>query len=123
MGVARARDALPRCKSEAAAAARPVGVDPRLVGTWELPLPGYRWVLQIPSQWQLRVSRGRARAHSSTGRFAAGEGRWWLKTSADYTDGGDYLFQAPDVLMATGQHGAAAWLRRRAAGSLPTPTG
>ena len=56
-------------------------------------------------------------APSHTGNFAARDGQWSLNATTGivgYTDSGLYLFQAPNVLMATGKLGGAAWLNAAA---------
>jgi hypothetical protein len=107
-----AQNAMRPCSSVQGQASRPTGVDSHLVGTWELPLKGRVWVLEIrqDGMYQFQGEVGGS-TQTAKGQFAAGEGRWWMKTAAGYTDGGDYLFQAPDIWIATGKQGAAAWRR------------
>jgi hypothetical protein len=50
-------------------------------------------------------------APSHSGHFAASEGHWSLKAQNGYSDAGLYRFQAPNVWIATGNLGAAAWYR------------
>ena len=104
-----AQNAMRPCNSGQQHSSKPVGVDPNLVDTWELPLRGSLWVLAISPDgtYEFHVEGGSAAR--SQGKFAANNGRWSLKTAAGYTDGGDYLFQAPDTWIVTGKLGAAAW--------------
>jgi hypothetical protein len=43
------------------------------------------------------------------GAFAAGSGYWWLSASNGYADGGTYIVQEPDTLIATGRLGTVTW--------------
>ena len=107
-----AQNAMRPCSSEQPQASKPVGVDPNVVGTWKLPLAGgSSWILEVrrDGTYHLQGEKGGATTQLSKGKFGASDGRWWLKTATGYTDGGDYLFQAPDIWIATGKLGAAAW--------------
>ncbi len=107
-----AQNAMRPCTSDQRQVSKPVGVDPHLVGTWELPFKGGPWVLKILRNGVYTFhSDARDGAPSNAGIFSASNGHWSLKTRTGYTDGGNYLFQAPDVWIATGKLGAAAWLR------------
>jgi hypothetical protein len=104
-----AQNAMIPCGSEQGRACKPVGVDPNVVGTWELPFKGGPWVLEIRRDGTYKFhSEAGDGAPSQTGTFSANKGHWSLKATA-YADGGDYLFQAPDIWIATGRLGAAAW--------------
>jgi hypothetical protein len=107
-----AQNAMRPCTSDHRQVSKPVGVDPNLVGVWELPFKGGPWVLTIhrSGAYEFR-SEARDGARSHAGTFSANNGHWSLKAKTGYTDAGDYLFQAPDIWIATGKLGAAAWLR------------
>ena len=49
-----AQNAMRPCTSADMEALKPHGVDPNLVGTWEIPMKGGLWVLTIQCQWHLR---------------------------------------------------------------------
>jgi hypothetical protein len=106
-----AQNAMRPCTSDQQTA-KPTGVDPNLVGTWEIPFKGGPWVLNIEGNGAYQFhSEAHDGVKSHTGSFSAGNGHWSLKAKTGYTDAGDYLFQAPDIFIATGQSGTVAWLR------------
>src|SRR5208283_3118218 len=85
-------------------------VDPNLVGTWQLPQKGGIWVLEVHRDGTYRFhSEAGEGAPPNAGTFSASNGHWSLTSSNGYTDGGDYVFQAPDIWIATGKLGIAAW--------------
>ncbi len=93
------------------AASRAAIVDPKTVGTWELPVGNGRWVWQIDP-------RGTYQFHSETGdgakhfgSFASNGKVWELHTSTGDIDGGSYTIQAPDLFIATGKLGTGNWRR------------
>jgi hypothetical protein len=123
-----AKEAMRRCAPGKQPASKPANgkpnVDPHLVGTWELPLKtGGSWVWEISSNGTYKFhSDAMDKAPSHNGEFSAGNGQWSLTATSGiqgYTDTGNYLYQAPNVLMANGHLGGAAWLR--SASSLCTP--
>ena len=93
-------------------ALKPHGVDPNLVGTWELPLKGGLWVLTINANGTYAF---RSDAHDGVqahaGSFAASNGAWTMKAKTGYAGSGNYLYQAPNIFIATSQLGAVSWLR------------
>ena len=98
------------------------GLDPNLVGTWELPFKGGPWVLEIQTNGTYKFhSEANDGVPPGTGRFSAGNGHWSLSAKNGSADAGDYLYQAPDVFIATGQHGAVAWLRPVLADAIRRP--
>lgn len=105
-----AQNAMRPCTSNKAQAK---GVDPNLAGTWELPFKGGVWVLEIARNGTYKFhSDAGDSVPANTGSFAAGDGHWSLKANKiGYDDSGNYLFQSPNVFIATSQHGAVAWLR------------
>jgi len=114
-----AQNALRPCGSDLKAS-KPVGVDPHLVGTWELPFKKGPWVLEIESNGAYKFhSEAGDSVPPHSGRIAANEGRWSLTSKSGITDAGQYLYQAPDLWIAAGKLGAAAWRRP---GSLPGAT-
>jgi len=105
-----AQNAMRPCAKEQPQPPKSAGIDPKIVGTWEFPLEGGRWVLEI-------LRNGSYRFHSEAGdgvpahagTFAASNGHWLLKAANGYTDGGTYVVQPGDTWIATGQLGTAAW--------------
>jgi hypothetical protein len=107
-----AQNAMRPCTSDQGQASKPVGVDPNLLGTWELPFKNGPWVLSILRDGTYRFhSEAGDGAPSHAGTFSASNGHWSLKATTGYIDTGLYLFQAPNIWIATGRLGAAAWLR------------
>lgn len=107
-----AQNAMRPCTSDQGQASKPVGVDPNLVGTWELPFKGGPWVLSTLRDGTYRFhSEAGDGAPSHAGTFSASNGHWALKAMTGYTDAGLYRFQAPNIWIAAGRLGAAAWLR------------
>lgn len=108
------QNAMRPCDSEA-----PHAVDPDLVGTWELPRKNGLWVLTINSNGTYDFhSDAHDGVPSHGGAFAAGNGTWTMESktgSVPYSGRGNYLYQAPDIFIATSivtsQKGAVAWLR------------
>jgi hypothetical protein len=93
--------------------AKPVGVDPKAVGTWELPFKGGAWVWEIhpDGTYQFHSEAGDG-APSHAGTVSASNGQWSLKATTGYVDGGTYVIQYPDTLIATGHLGTGAWRLR-----------
>jgi hypothetical protein len=119
-----AQNAMRPCGSDQVNAAKPVGVDSNLVGTWQLPLKSGSWLLTIGRDGTYKF-RGEGPNHSPprAGTFFANNGHWSLKTADGYTDAGLYLYQAPDIWIATGKLGAAAWRRPASTpGAVPSCT-
>jgi hypothetical protein len=77
-----------------------------------------------PARWMLGVgspsrhgtykfhSEGADGAVANAGAFSASNGHWWLRATNGYTDGGTYIFQPPDLWIATGRLGTGAWRQR-----------
>jgi hypothetical protein len=60
--------------------------------------------------WMLAF--GRLLPHvANAGVFSASNGHWWLRATNGYTDG-TYIFQPPDIWIATGRLGTGAWRQR-----------
>ena len=107
-----AQNAMRPCTSADLEALKPHGVDPNLVGTWEMPMKGGLWVLTINANGTFAFhSDTHNGAQAQAGSFAASNGAWTMKAKTGYTDSGNYLYQAPNIFIATGKLGAAAWLR------------
>jgi hypothetical protein len=105
-----AQNAMRPCTSAQRQPPKPVGVDPNIIGTWELPLKDGPWVWEIHRDGTYRFhSEARDDAPPHAGTFSASNGQWSLKATTGYTDSGTYLIQPPDTLIATGQLGTAAW--------------
>ena len=107
-----AQNAMRPCTSADMKALQPHGVDPNLVGTWELPLKGGLWVMTISASGTYTF---RSDAHggvpSHSGTFVASNGAWIMKAKTGYAGSGNYLYQAPNIFIATSQLGAVSWLR------------
>ncbi len=104
------------CPPAQGSAQTTAGVDVNVVGVWELPVKGGRWVWEIrrDGTYKFRSEAGDG-APSHTGKVSASNEHWSLTSTTAAPDAGLYLYQAPDILIATGRLGAAAW--RRAAAS------
>jgi hypothetical protein len=88
-------------------------VDSNMVGTWDLPRPIGRWVLQVLRDGTYKFhSEASDGAVANAGAFSASNGHWWLRATNGYTDGGTYIFQPPDLWIATGRLGTGAWRQR-----------
>lgn len=108
-----AQNALRPCTPEQRPPAKPVGVDPNIVGTWELAQRGGTWVLEIHRDGTYKFhSEAADGVAPNAGTFSANNGRWSLSATNGYADGGTYLFQPPDTWIATGKLGTAAWRQR-----------
>ena len=111
-----AQNAMRPCTSADTKALKPHGVDPKLVGVWELPLKGGLWVLTISANGAYTF---RSDAHDGvpphSGAFAASGSDWTMKAKTGYAGSGNYLYQAPDVFIATSKLGAVSWLRPKLA--------
>jgi hypothetical protein len=107
-----AQNAMRPCTSADMKALQPHGVDPNLVGTWQLPLKNGPWVLTINADGTYAF---RSDAHDGVqahaGSFAASNGAWTMKAKTGYAGSGNYLYQAPNIFLATSQRGAVSWLR------------
>jgi hypothetical protein len=107
-----AQNALRPCTSADMKALKPHGVDPNLLGTWEIPMKGGLWVLTINANGTYAFrSDAHDGAQAHAGSFAASNGAWTMKAKTGYAGSGNYLYQAPNIFIATGKLGAAAWLR------------
>jgi hypothetical protein len=105
-----AQNAMRPCTAAQRQPSKPAGVDPDTVGTWKLALQGGPWVWQIrrDGTYSFHSEAGDG-APQHAGAFSASNGHWSLKATNGYTDGGTYLFQRPDTLIAAGKLGTAAW--------------
>jgi hypothetical protein len=110
-----AQNAMRPCTSADMQALQPHGVDPSLAGTWELPLLHGLWVLTIDRGGTYTFhSYARDGVPSHSGTFAASNGSWTMKAKpgpVKYSGSGNYLYQAPNIFIATSQLGAVSWLR------------
>jgi hypothetical protein len=92
--------------------AKSSGVDPQIVGSWELQVPNGKWLLNVRRDGSYDFhSEANDGIPSSIGSFAAGSGHWSLTTSAGYTDGGTYYLKDATTWMASNRLGWAAWHR------------
>ena len=107
-----AQNAMRPCNSAPQAPAQPIRVDPRLLGTWYMPVAKGLWVFEV-------LPNGTYRFHSEAGdgvaphagSFSSGGGHWSMRATTGYADAGTYLLQASDVWIATGRQGTATWRR------------
>jgi hypothetical protein len=107
-----AQNAMRPCTSADMSALQPHGVDPNLAGTWEIPMKGGLWVLTINANGTYAFrSDAHDGAQPQAGSFVASDGAWTMKAKTGNADSGNYLYQAPNIFIATGKLGAAAWLR------------
>jgi len=117
-----AQNAMRPCTSNQGQA-KPKGIDPSLAGTWELPFRSGPWVLTIERNGTYKFhSESGDSVPANAGSFSAGDGQWSLTATTGirgYTDSGNYLYQASNVLMATGHLGGAAWLRPASSSCTP----
>jgi hypothetical protein len=94
-------------------------VDPALVGTWEIMVPGgrgqSRWIWQMMGDgtYKFHAEGGRA-APPHEGTITAANGRWALHAlkglSKDYSDGGSYEIH-DTIAVITGKLGTGYWKR------------
>ncbi len=92
--------------------AEAASIDPNTVGAWTLPVNLGRWLWQIDPQGSYAFhSEAADGVPPHSGTFAARDGVWTLQATNGYGDGGTYIFQAPDALVASGRLGTAAWHR------------
>ena len=109
-----AQNALRPCTNQQPA---PVGVDGRLVGTWEIvtptPLGVARWVWEIhPDGTYHFHAEGPNAAQPHSGTFAAANGNYQLNsTTMAWNDAGTYELRDSATLVATGKLGTGIWHR------------
>ena len=90
----------------------PAIVDGDIVGTWQIPVTGGRWVWEIDADGTYKFhSEASDGAAPHSGSFTASGGRWSLQATSGYSDGGSYSFQGLDALVATGRLGTGTWHR------------
>jgi hypothetical protein len=101
------------------APAPPLAVDPTLVGTWEIMVPGdrgmSRWVWRILGDGTYKFrAEGRRAAPPHEGTITAANGRWTLHAlkglPKDYSDGGSYEVRDTTAVI-TGKLGTGYWKR------------
>lgn len=108
-----AQNALRPCTNQTA----PVGVDGRLVGTWEIvkttPLGEARWVWEIHPDGTYRFhAEGPNAVQAHSGTFAAANGNYLLNsTTMSWNDTGTYQLSDSATLVATGKLGTGIWHR------------
>jgi hypothetical protein len=93
-------------------------IDPSLVGTWEIMVPGDRgqsrwiWSIMGDGSYKFHAEGGRAvRPHEGT--MTAQNGRWTLHATrglSDYTDGGSYEVRDAAAVII-GKLGTGYWKR------------
>lgn len=94
----------------ASSQAAPAFIDPKVVGVWEFPIDGGRWVWTInPNgtyEFHSEAADGTA-PHS--GSISASAGHWSIHATNGYTDSGTYQSNPAGAFLATGRFGTAAW--------------
>ncbi len=102
---------------------RPSPVDPALVGTWSIPVPGGRWAFKIDSSGRYEfVNQAGGAAPSHSGEFTAHDGEWTLHaTSMALEDHGHYELAANGRLKLSGNRGPIEWARSDARAATPAP--
>jgi Domain of unknown function (DUF4189) len=85
-------------------------VDPRTVGTWELPVGKGRWVWTIDRRGTYAF-RDETSGASHSGSFASNGKVWAIRISTGPSDSGPYSFRNADTMTATGVLGTADWHR------------
>ena len=105
-----------QCTVKQQKALDPANLDSNLIGTWQVPVKSGNWVWEIAANGTYQFhSEAPDGAPSHSGVVTAGNGQWTLAATTGlpgYTDSGPYLFQAPNIWMAKGKWGGAAWTRR-----------
>ena len=87
-------------------------VDRRTIGTWELFINPGRWLWEIGPRGTYEFhSQARSDPGSHAGTFTARDGHWTVQATNGYADGGTYVFQIPDTMVATGRAGTGIWRR------------
>ncbi|MDA0738018.1 MAG: tetratricopeptide repeat protein [Nitrospirae bacterium] len=101
------------CGATAAAA----DVDPDVVGTWELTVPGpggtvhWLWDIRANGTYEFRLE-GLGAQGGHSGKFGAKDGKWALAANTmTYKDGGTYHTPDHHTFTATGQLGTVNWKR------------
>ena len=94
-------------------------VDPRLVGTWELAIPGQgTWVMKFDAKGTYEcTNESPLNLPGHSGRFEAVGGQWKTESTAGvpWTDGGPYQFVDDHTVLMTGKLGVGTWVRRASA--------
>jgi len=107
------QNALRPCAKEQPKPVVPVGVDSKVVGTWELMVGTSRWVWEIHQNGTYDFHAegpGAVTAHSGT--FAASAGHYTLSaTTMQWNDNGTYRLSGNDTLIVTGQLRTGTWQR------------
>jgi hypothetical protein len=93
-------------------------IDPALVGTWEIMVPGRRgqsrWIWQIMNDGTYKFHAVPQRsAHPHEGTMTAANGHWTLQARrglSGYSDGGAYEIR-DTLAVITGKLGTGAWKR------------
>jgi hypothetical protein len=108
-----AQNAMRPCNSAPQAPARPIGVDPHLLGTWYMPRANGLWVFEILPDGIYRFhSEARDGVAPHTGSLSARNGIWSMRATTGYSDAGTYSLQAPGVWITNGRLGPATWRRK-----------
>ncbi len=93
------------------------GIDPALIGTWQLEGTGVLWVVRPDGVYRLH---GTGVPSRQVGRMKADGSRWSVK-AVQWFDQGTYRLSDPTTWVVTGQMGTGTW--RRAWSPADTGTG
>ncbi|MGE0473900.1 MAG: hypothetical protein AB7P17_09735, partial [Nitrospirales bacterium] len=98
-------------------------VDPAVVGTWELSIPGpggnahWIWVIHPNGTYEFHIE-GVGAQNGHRGTFTAADGKWTLiAKTMPYEDGGTYQNPDQNTFTATGRLGTASWKRQKPVGA------
>jgi hypothetical protein len=89
-------------------------VDPKMVGTWYLPMNPGNWVWRIAANGTYEFhSEAVDPTPSQAGAITANNGKWSINAlNVAYTDGGTYTFQGTDTIIGTSTKlGTGTWHR------------
>jgi hypothetical protein len=94
-------------------------IDPRVVGSWEIPVNLGHWFLEIDPLGTYKFHSDGDKTPTTSGSFATIGGYWSLKATTGYTDAGSYYIEPPNTFVATSQHfvGKGHW--QHPAGAAP----
>jgi hypothetical protein len=87
-------------------------IDPRVVGSWKIPVGLGHWFLEVDplGTYKFHSDAGDG-APTTSGSFATNAGYWSLQATNGYADAGPYYIQPPDTFVATSQGliGEGSW--------------
>jgi hypothetical protein len=86
-------------------------IDPRVVGSWEIPVNRGHWFLEVDPLGNYKFHSDGDNSPATSGSFATNGGYWSLKAATGYTDAGSYRIEPTGTFVATSQHflGEGPW--------------